>query len=150
MTNHKTIKRVVIAAAICVIAGACLAISGSGSRSLQQPATQQPSNDEMIALRMAIRDGGLRAAAKLKGNYVAEFNPHWDWGRFDLETLTKGSAAIIVGRFTKKAEPRLLGEGRVIYTDYKVSVDELVKGDIRQGETIVVTLPGGRISFEDG
>lgn len=150
MTNHKTIKRVVIAAVMCVVAGACLAISGRGSGPLQQPAAQQPSNDEIIALRQAIRQGGLRAAAKLKGNYVLEYSPHWDWGRFDLETLTKGSTAVIVGRFTKKAKTRLSGEGLMIFTDYEVSVDELVKGEIKQSETIVVTLPGGRVSFEDG
>jgi hypothetical protein len=149
MTNHKTMKRLVIAAVMCVVAVACLAISGRASGPLQQPAAQQPSSDDIIALRQAIRQGGLRAAAKLKGNYVAEYNPHWDWGRFDLETLTKGSAAVIVGRFTKKAEPRLI-DGLLICTDYEVSVEELVKGEIKQGETIVVTLPGGRISFDDG
>ena len=149
MTNHKTMKRVLIAGVICLVAVACLAISGRGSRRLQEPARQQPSSDEAVALRDAITRGGLRAAAKLKGNYVAEFNPHWDWGRFDVESLTKGSAGVIVGRFTKKLDPRLI-EGRVILTDYEVSVEEVVKGDQKQGETIVVSLPGGRFFFEDG
>jgi len=44
---------------------------------------------------------GLRGAAKLRGIYVAEINPHWDWGKFDLEGLTKGSAAVVVGRSRK-------------------------------------------------
>ncbi|HBB98793.1 MAG TPA: hypothetical protein DC054_25725 [Blastocatellia bacterium] len=149
MTNHKTMKRFVMASAICLVAAACLAISGKGSGSLQQPAAQQPSNDDIIALRQAIRQGGLRAAAKLKGHYVAEYNPHWDWGQFSFETLNKNSAAVVVGRFTKKLDPRLL-EGLAIYTDYEFTVDELVKGDIKQTEPIVVTLPGGRIDFEDG
>jgi len=149
MTNHKTMKRVLIAGAICLVAVACLAISGRGSRRLQEPARQQPSIDDSVLLRDAITRGGLRAAAKLKGNYVAEFNPHWDLGRFDVESLTKGSAGVIVGRFTKKLDPRLI-EGRVIFTDYEVSVEEVVKGDQKQGETIVVSLPGGRIFFEDG
>jgi hypothetical protein len=38
----------------------------------------------------------------------------------------------------------------VIFTDYEVAIEELVKGDIKPAETIVVTLPGGRIYFEDG
>lgn len=149
MTNDKTTKGGLIAVAICLIAAACLAIFGNSSQRVQKPSAQQPSSDDSVALRDAITRGGLRAAAKLKGNYVAEFNPHWDWGRFDVESLTKGSAAVIVGRFAKKLDPRLI-EGRVILTDYEVSVEELVKGDLKQGETIVVSLPGGRITFEDG
>ena len=150
MTNHKSMKRVLIAAAICLMAGASfLVISGRGSRPLQNPASQKPSSDDAMALQQALRRGGLREAAKLKGHYVAEYDPHWDWGVFDVESLTKNSAAVIVGRFTKKLEPRLL-DGKVIFTDYEVSVEELVKGDIKQAETIVVSLPGGRIDFDDG
>jgi hypothetical protein len=43
-----------------------------------------------------------------------------------------------------------LPDRKVIFTDYEVAVEELVKGDIKQAQTIVVTLPGGRIVFEDG
>jgi hypothetical protein len=150
MTNHKSMKRMLIFAAIFLMAGASfLVISTRGSRPLQNPASQKASNDDAIAVRQALRRGGLREAAKLKGIYVAEYNPHWDWGLFNVEALTKNSAAVIVGRFTKKLDARLL-EGKVIFTDYEVAVEELVKGDIKQGQTIVVTLPGGRVFFEDG
>ncbi|HXI26298.1 MAG TPA: hypothetical protein VNG71_20765 [Pyrinomonadaceae bacterium] len=87
--------------------------------------------------------------AKLKGVYVAESNPHWEWGKFDVETLTKDSAAVIVGRFTKKLDARLI-DGKVIFTDYEVAVEDLVKGDLKHAKTIVVTVPGGRVVFEDG
>lgn len=150
MTNHKSMKRILIAAAICLVAAASfLAISGRGSRPSQDPAQQKPSIDDAVALRNALRRGGLREAAKLKGHYVAEYNPHPDWGNFDVENLTKNSAAVIVGRFTKKLDARL-PDSKVIFTDYEVAVEELVKGDLKQAETIVVTLPGGRIFFEDG
>jgi hypothetical protein len=150
MTNHKSMKRVLIAAAICLVAAASfLVISGRGSRPLQDPAQQEPSSDDALALRKAYKRGGLREVAKLKGIYVAEYNPHWDWGKFDVESLTKNSAAVIVGRFTKKLDARLI-DSKVIFTDYEVAVEELLKGDIKQAQTIVVTLPGGRIFFEDG
>lgn len=149
MTNHTSTNRVFIATAISLVLGSFLVILGRGSRLSQDPAQQKPGIDDAIALREAARRGGLRELAKLKGNYVAEYNPHWDcWGQFSFETLNKNSAAVIVGRFTKKLDPRLL-DGRVIYTDYEFAVDELVKGDIK-AQTIVVTLPGGRIFFEDG
>ena len=150
MTKHKSTKRVLIAAAICLAAVASfLAISGRGSRPSQPPAMQNQSSQDAIALRDALRRGGLREAAKLKGNYVAEYNPHWDWGQFSVEALTKNSAAVIVGRFTKKLNARL-PDSKVIFTDYEVAVDELIKGNLNQAKTIVVTLPGGRIYFEDG
>ena len=150
MTNHKSMKRVLIAAAICLVAGVSLfAISGQNSRSSQDPAQQKESGDEAVALRNALRRGGLREAAKLKGNYVEEYDAHLKWGRYDVESLTKNSAAVIVGRFTKQLDTRLL-EGKAIFTDYEVALEELIKGDLKQGQTIVVTLPGGRIFFEDG
>jgi hypothetical protein len=149
MTNHKTMKRVLIAGAICLVAVASLAISGRGSRPLQDPARQQRSSDDSLALRKAVMQEGLRGAARLRGNYVEELNPHWDWGKFDVEGLTKGSAAVIVGRFTRKLDAHLKGSW-VIYTDYEVSVEEIVKGDLKKGATTVVSLPGGRVTFEDG
>jgi hypothetical protein len=149
MTNHKRTKGGLIAVAVCLIAGACLAIFGNSSQRLQEPASQQPSSDDSVALRKAVMREGLRGAAKLRGNYVEELDPHWDWGRFDVKGLTKDSAAVIVGRFTKKLDAHLKGS-RVIDTDYEVSVEEIVKGDLKQRKTIVISVPGGRITFEDG
>ena len=149
MTNHKTMKRVVIAGAICLVAVACLAISGRGSRQLQNPSSQQPGSDEARALSEAYKRDGMRGVARLKGVYVAESNPHWEPGRFDVETLTRNSAAVIVGRIKKKLDARLL-EGKLILTDYEVAVEELVKGDLKQAQTIIVTVPGGRVVFADG
>ncbi len=148
MTNHKSLKLVLISA-VCLMAASFLVISGRASRPLQDPAQQKPGSDDAFELRKAFERGGLREAAKLKGFYVAEYNPHWDWGQFDVESLTKNSAAVIVGRFTRKLDARLL-DGKVILTDYEVAVEELLKGDIKPAETIVVSLPGGRIYFEDG
>ena len=150
MTNHKSMKRVLISAVVVLIAGASfVVVSSMGSRPLQDAATQTASSDDTVAVRQALRRGGLREAAKLKGIYVAEYNPHWDWAQFNVETLTKNSAAVIAGRVTKKLDARIL-EGKVIFTDYEVSVEELVKGNIKQGQTLVLTLPGGRFFFEDG
>jgi hypothetical protein len=150
MTNHKSMKRVLISAAIFLVAGASfLVISTRGSRPLQTTAGQQATRDDAVAVKQALQRGGLREAAKLKGVYVTEYNPHWEWGQFNVEALTKNSVAVIVGRVTKKLDARLL-DGKVIFTDYEVAVEELVKGDLKQGQTAVVTLPGGRIFFEDG
>ena len=150
MRKLKSTKLILFAAVICLAGGASfLAISGRGSRQLQNPSSQQPISDDQRALREAYKRGGLREVAKLKGVYVVERDPHWAYGKFDIESLTKNSVAVIVGRFTKKLDARLI-DGRAIFTDYEVVVEELVKGDLKQAKTILVTVPGGRVFFEDG
>ncbi len=118
MTNHKSMKQVLMSISISLVAASFLVITSRASRLSQEPANQKPSNDDVIALREAFRRGGLREVAKLKGHYVWESNPHWDIGPLTVEALTKSSAAVIVGRITKKLDVRLL-EGRAIYTDYE-------------------------------
>ena len=139
-------KRAFIAAAICLMA---VGSFGRGSQSSQCQGTQDQRTKDEMALRAALNRGGLREAAKLKGHYVAEYDPHWWCLQPDVETLTKNSVAVIIGRFRKKLDARI-PDSRVIFTDYEVSVDELIKGDLKQAKTIVITLPGGRIDFEDG
>ena len=148
MTKHKSTTRVLIAAVIC-LAASFFVVSSRGSRPSQTPATQNQTNDEALKVLHALKRGGLREAAKVKGHYVAEYDPHWDIGLFSVETLTKSSVAVIVGRFTKKLDARI-PDSRVIFTDYEVTIDELIKGNLHQVRTIVLTVPGGRIDFEDG
>ena len=150
MTIYKSTKRVLIAVALCIAATATfLVVSGRGSRPSPLQAMQNQPNDEALKVRQARQRGGLREAAKVKGNYVEDHDPHPDMGLFSVEDLTKNSVAVVVGRVTKKLDARLPGS-IVIFTDYEVAVDELVKGDLKQAKTIVVTIPGGRFYFEDG
>lgn len=150
MTIYKSTKRVLVGVTICLLAMAMfLVVSGKGSLRSQSPAKPTQANDEELKVRQALKRGGLREAAKVKGNYVADYNPHFDWALFSVEDLTKNSAAVIVGRFTKKLDARI-PDSKVIFTDYEVTVEELVKGDLKQAKTIVVTIPGGRFYFEDG
>ena len=150
MTTYKSTKRLLVGVVLCTAATATfLVVSGKGSRPSQSPAPQNQTNDLAKKAREAYKRGGLREAAKVQGNYVADYDPHPDFGQFSIEDLTKNSAAVIVGRVTKKLDARLL-EGRVIFTDYEVAVDELIKGNLGQTKTIVMTIPGGRFFFEDG
>ena len=68
----------------------------------------------------------------------------------DIELLTKNSAAVIVGTMTRKLDSRLASEGQLIFTDYEVTVQERIKGEVAAGAHITVSLPGGRVEFEDG
>lgn len=148
MKNQKSAKSVLIMTSLCVVFVA--AVLGIAGRGIWNSTAQDKNRDDLIALRDALRRGGLREAAKLKGNYVAEFDPHWDFGLFGLESLTKNSSAIVVGRILKRLDSRIVADGNLIFTDYEVGMEELLKGNIKQAKTIVVSLPGGRVYFEDG
>jgi hypothetical protein len=97
-----------------------------------------------------LRKDGLRRCGKLKGHYIADFDPHWDFGAFDIESLTKNSAAVIVGVAGRNLGGHLTDDGMMILTNYEVIVQEDVKGKIIEGSTVIVSLPGGRVEFEDG
>jgi flagellar biosynthesis/type III secretory pathway M-ring protein FliF/YscJ len=114
-----------------------------------QDNTQGNANDDHKEVKEALRRGGYREVAKIKKHYVSNFNPHWDWSSFDMEALTKNSVAVIVGSPTQ-SKSQLTPNGQLITTEYEVSVQEVIKGKIAQGDTIKISLPGGKVEFEDG
>lgn len=115
----------------------------------QQTNRQGSTPDDFIQIRDALRHGGYREVAKVKGHYVGDFDPHWDFGLFNIESLTKNSAVVVVGVATTALPSRLTAEGQLIVTDYEIAVRETIKGIIA-GDKIKVSLPGGEMEFEDG
>ena len=148
VVNKKSLLIVFLTALIFI---SIVGISGGEARlSGSQADSKKDDASERNAIKEALRRGGLREAAKLKGHYVGEFDAHWDFSKLDIELLTKNSAAVIVGTMTKKLESRLTSEGQLIFTDYEVTVQERIKGEVATGAPITVSLPGGRVEFEDG
>lgn len=68
---------------------------------------------------------------------------------FSLEELTKNSVAVVVG-IPIRSKSKLSDSGQSVLTEYEVGVQEVIKGEIGQGDTIKVSLPGGKVDFEDG
>lgn len=136
--------------AACLVAAVLFAIIGISRTPAQLLGTQEPSGDDFRAVRDALRRGGLREAAKLKGHYVGDFDPHWDSGRFNIEALTKNSMAVVAGRIVKKLGSRLSDEDQLITTDYELVVIDTLKGGPADGDTITLGLIGGSIEFDDG
>jgi hypothetical protein len=116
----------------------------------QQTNPQSLTPDDYIQVRDALRRGGYREAAKVKGHYVGDFDPHWDFGLFDIESLTKNSVVVVVGVATTALPSRLTTDGQLIVTDYEISVQEIIKGSVTAGGKVKVSLPGGKMEFEDG
>ena len=135
--------------------GALLAATGSvflvgrAHFLVKETRAQTPQADvkEMVQV---LRREELRGAARVKGHYVADFDPHWDFGRFDVDELTRNSAAVVVAVAGKNLGSKLTESGLAITTDYEVLVQDTIKGDILPGTGIVVGMTGGRVEFEDG
>lgn len=146
--KHMTKKKVLFMASLCIVI--LISVIGmSGAQDKTSSAQGSDANDH-VAIRDALRRGGLREAAKLKGHYVHEFDPHWDFGQCDLEGLSKNSAAVIVGVPVKTLAARLEPGGGGVVTDYEVAVREVIKGELKPGATVKVGLAGGRVEFDDG
>lgn len=151
MATKKVLFTILLSAVVLVLFAGMDGVRGRLTTAQSNVASAQSNTaDDFIAVRDALRRGGLREAAKLKGHYVEEYDPHWDFGQYDLEGLSKNSAAVIVGVATKKLASRLEPNGEMIVTDYEVAVREVIKGDLKPGATVTVSLTGGRVEFEDG
>ncbi len=146
MKNNKSAKSVFITITFgAILLASVFGIIGARN---QYSSAQNKDRDDAIALRDALRRGGLREAAKLKGHYVQEFRGHW--GPIGIESLTKNSTAVIVGRVTRQLGTRLVDDGQSIVTDYDVTIEDALKGAVSSGNTIRISLPGGQVQFEDG
>jgi hypothetical protein len=63
---------------------------------------------------------------------------------FSLEELTRKADLIVVG-VGGETEARRNPDGRLIVTDISVSVQDVLKGSAKKGESIVVTVLGGNL-----
>jgi hypothetical protein len=109
----------------------------------------QTDSDEQRKMVEAIRRGGYREAARIKGHYVGTVDPYWDWANFDLETLTKSSAAVVIG-IPEMSKGKLNSNGEMILTQFDVRVKEAIKGPVAENSVVKVALLGGRVDFDDG
>lgn len=83
------------------------------------------------------------------GRLVEKFKADRSSAFPNLEELARRSNAIVVGRaLTNRA--RLTSDGDSITTDFSIVVQESIKGALRLGSVVVVSLPGGAHRFEDG
>lgn len=110
----------------------------------------QIDRDEQQKMTEAIRRGGYREAARIKGHYVGTVDPNWDWASFDLETLTKSSAAVVIG-IPENSRGQLESGGETIVTQFDVRIKEVIKGaPLAENSVVRVALLGGKVDFEDG
>ncbi|MGH9970746.1 MAG: hypothetical protein ACREBG_23550 [Pyrinomonadaceae bacterium] len=146
MRLRSKLSPIVILTILCVLALIFTNAFISVTRSQPQKSREKSEPKKLVE---AIRRGGYREAAKLKGHYVGTADPNWDWANFNLEELTKRSAAVIVG-VPQTSIAQLSPTGDQITTNYTVKVENVIKGNLATSNIVEVSLLGGRVEFEDG
>jgi hypothetical protein len=120
------------------------ALAGHGQAG--QSGSQAQIDDD--SLKRIVREQGVEGAARLKAHYVGVGNAPC-WPSYTLEMIIKNSELVVVGTpLTNVCKVDSEGDG--ITTDYQVSVNEAIKGDVASGNLITVSIPGGRVEFPDG
>jgi hypothetical protein len=139
--KSNTLKPFLLLLGVALLCLGTLAMVGAGKG-------QEPSGRDDAELVEALRRGGLIEAARLKRHYVGRANTS-QWLKFDLETLTKNSAGVVVGTPVGHGS-QLTPSGNLITTTYKIKVQQALKGSVPPSDMIDVVLPGGKVVFEDG
>jgi hypothetical protein len=92
----------------------------------------------------------LRDKARQSGNVTASAEPR-NLKKYDeLGSLARESEVIAVGIPDSKASSLLKPNETLIVTDYQVSLSDVLKGNVTQGQKIIVREPGGHVDFGDG
>jgi len=112
----------------------------------QSQATKKSQEPDPVVT--AVRNGGLREAAKLKRVYVSSERTS-GWAKYDLENLTSTSIAIIIGT-PLRSSSRLSASGDRVITEHEIRVERVLKGNLKTAEPVSLVVPGGKVTFEDG
>src|SRR6185295_12651757 len=111
---------------LTIAAIVCVGIFGFAvSRIARSQPVNVPNPQEEVK---AIRRGGLREVAKVKGHYISTVRSS-GWIKEDVDSLTKNSSAVIVGESGASAS-ELSSNGESITTQYQVKIREVLKGDV--------------------
>lgn len=132
--------RIVKGVLVLSLAAAVGASGVAGAQRLRQ-------NDP--AVMAAMRDGGLRAAAKVSGGAyvgVTEWIPEV---AHTMESLVKQADVVLIGTLVENLA-HLSASGEYITTDYRMRVQRRLKGDIRPQADVVFQVMGGKVQFGDG
>ncbi len=88
-------------------------------------------------------------AKKGNGKFISKYKANRGTIYPNIQELAKRSDLVIVGRVLSH-KSSLTPDERFITQDFLVKVNEVIKGDLLRGRSVLVTLPGGRHMFRDG
>jgi hypothetical protein len=102
----------------------------------------------IVAQRTPRPDLNTRAKSN-GGRYVWKYQPSRGVIYPTVEELFKRTDIVIVAR-TLGHRSRLTTDGKFVTQDFLVRVQEVLKGDVKNGSSMLVSLPGGSHKFPDG
>src|SRR5215208_6613997 len=143
MQSLQKYRLLVIGTGLAVLVFTFVFVTNVNTRSVFKQNSQGP--DPVVE---AVRRGGLREAAKIKGHYVSTERTT-GWEKYDLEALTQTSSEIIVGT-PHLSSSSLTSSGDSIASEYQVRIDQTLKGKLKENRLISIEVPGGKVTFDDG
>lgn len=132
--------------ALIVLAGLALAIVGIGAVRRWPMKSGLGHN---TAIRSTQDTRTLKEQAKLTGSFRETQDPKSDIVYADLADLANHSTMVIIGT-PQRNTPTVSSDGKSISLDYSVRAEYVYKGKLQSGSLITVSLPGGRVRFDDG
>lgn len=87
-------------------------------------------------------------AKKAGGKWVWDYRPDRSVIYANIEELAKRSDVIVAGR-TLSHRARLSADRSFVTRDFWIFVQEVIKGDLKAGTTVLASLPGGSYRFPD-
>ena len=94
-------------------------------------------------------DQTLKAKAKNEKHFLLNEKPVAPGRYTNLSALVGDSNAVIIGT-PQTNKSKLTADGTNITLDYQVKVEYVYKGNLRENDTVSISLPGGMVKFEDG
>jgi hypothetical protein len=110
---------------------------------------QNPGQADPRAVQAALREGGLRAAAKASGGHYEATTGWISEIAHTLDSLVGQSDVVLIGDLLEN-RGHLSASGEYITTDYRMRVHRRLKGDALPGSDVVFGVMGGKVVFEDG
>jgi len=138
-----TLRKQVLLLIVFTVTGLAFMFGKAATQSLSAQKREGP--DE---LTNAVRKGGLKEGARIKKRFVSSERTT-GWAKYDLESLTSHSAAVIMGT-PLNSSSSLTTNGERITTEYQIKVSRIFKGQVQDNSLIRVSVPGGKVIFEDG
>jgi hypothetical protein len=88
-------------------------------------------------------------AKKAGGKLIWRYRSHRNRIYSDVGALAKKSDVIVVGR-TLGHRSTVRKDGKFITNDFLVRVQDVIKGNVTKGKSILISVPGGASRFPDG
>jgi hypothetical protein len=128
-----------------VLIGLAAAALAAGSAVVKtQSTTALPSAKKDVSV---FRPGNTKAVVAKRQVHNMD-DPRWHQVA-DVGTLARSSSSIIIGTPVQNVS-RFSGDGPTAVTEYRVSVEDVIKGGLQAGDTVTVVLPGGLAKADDG